>query len=312
MNFNALLNTIIMLFIFMAVGFVANKLGIIDEISSKRLSKLIITICQPCLIIASLAKFEYSSENLKLGFITLGLGILIHSALAVIAFFACRPFKDIDEQKITEFCMIFGNAGFIGFPILQSLFGDKGLFMGAFFVISFHLVLWTWGIAILARKRNDIKLTVRKIFINFGTVPSAIGITLFLLNFEMPKFITSTLGYLGDMCTPVSMLIIGALLARTNLISLFKSFKVYYLSLMKLIISPLIVCAIMKLVGFPADMTLFMTAVCCLPSATTVSMLSELYNLKSEYSAQLVGMSSLLSLFTIPTILLLAEFIVKI
>ena len=86
MNFNALLNTIIMLFIFMAVGFVANKLGIIDEISSKRLSKLIITICQPCLIIASLAKFEYSTENLKLGFATLGLGILIHAALAVIAF----------------------------------------------------------------------------------------------------------------------------------------------------------------------------------------------------------------------------------
>ena len=312
MDFNALLNTIIMLFIFMAVGFTANKLNIIDEVASKKLSKLIISICQPCLIIGSLVKFEYSTENLKLGFITLGLGIVIHTALAVIAFLACRPFKDIDEQKITEFCMVFGNVGFIGFPILQSLFGDKGLFMGAFFVISFHLVLWTWGIAILARKRSDIKLTVRKIFINFGTVPSAIGISLFLLNFEMPKFITSTLGYLGDMCTPVSMLIIGALLARTNLLSLFKSFKVYYLSAMRLIISPLIICVVMTLVGFPADMTLFMTAVCCLPSATTVSMLSEMYGLKSEYSAQLVGMSSFLSLLTIPAVLLLAEFIVKI
>ena len=312
MNFNALLNTIIMLFIFMAVGFIANKLNIIDEIASKKLSKLIITICQPCLIIGSLAKFEYSTENLKLGFVTLGLGILIHGTLAVIAFFACRPFKDLDEQKITEFCMIFGNAGFIGFPILQSLFGDKGLFMGAFFVISFHLTLWTWGIAILARKRNDIKLTVRKIFINFGTVPSAIGIILFLLPVEMPKFITTTLGYLGDVCTPVSMLIIGALLARSNLASLFKSFKGYYLSAMKLIISPIIVCFAMTLIGFSSDMTLFMTAVCCLPCATTVSMLSELYDLKSEYSAQLVGMSSLLSVLTIPAVLLLAEFIVKI
>ena len=312
MDFTALLNTIIMLFIFMAVGFVANKLGIIDEISSKRLSKLTISICQPCLIIGSLVKFEYSTENLKLGFITLGLGILIHATLAVIAFFACRPFKDIDEQKITEFCMIFGNAGFIGFPILESIFGAKGLFMGAFFIISFHLTLWTWGIAILARKRSDIKLTVKKIFINVGTVPSVVGIILFLLNFEMPKFVTSTLGYLGDMCTPVSMLIIGTLLARTNLISLFKSFKVYYLSVMKLVISPLIVCVIMTLIGFSEEMTLFMTAACCLPSAASVSMLSELYNLKSEYSAQLVGMSSLLSVLSIPAVLLLAEMIVKI
>ena len=282
MDFNALLNTIIMLFIFMTVGFVASKLNIIDEIASKRLSKLIITICQPCLIISSLLKFEYSEENLKLGFITLGLGLVIHASLAAIAFLACRPFKDIDEQKLTEFCMIFGNAGFIGFPILQSLFGDKGLFMATFFIVSFHLTLWTWGIAILARKRKDIKLTVKKIFINFGTVPCSIGLIMFILNLNIPKFVTSTLGYLGDMCTPVSMLIIGALLARSKILSLFRSFKVYYLCAMKLVITPLIICISMILIGFSQEMTLFMTAVCCLPCATTVSMLSELYNLKSE------------------------------
>ena len=312
MNFTALLNTIIMLFIFMVVGFVANKLGIIDETASKRLSKLIITICQPCLIIGSLLKFEYSAENLKLGFMTLGLGLLIHAALAIIAFGACRPFKDLDEQKLTEFCMIFGNAGFIGFPILQSLFGDKGLFMATFFIVSFHLTLWTWGIAILARKRKDIKLTVKKIFINFGTVPCAIGLTLFISNLPIPEFATKTLGYLGDVCTPVSMLIIGALLARSNLLSLVKSFKVYYLCAMKLVITPLIICVAMALIGFSKDMTLFMTAVCCLPCATTVSMLSELYNLKSEYSAQLVGMSSLLSVLTIPLVVMLAELIINI
>ena len=296
----------------MVVGFVANKLNIIDETASKRLSKLIITICQPCLIIGSLLKFEYSTENLKLGFMTLGLGLLIHASLAIIAFGACRPFKDLDEQKLTEFCMIFGNAGFIGFPILQSLFGDKGLFMATFFIVSFHLTLWTWGIAILARKRKDIKLTVKKIFINFGTVPCAIGLTLFISNLPIPEFATKTLGYLGDVCTPVSMLIIGALLARSNLLSLVKSLKVYYLCAMKLVVTPLIICLVMVLVGFSKDMTLFMTAVCCLPCATTVSMLSELYSLKSEYSAQLVGMSSLLSVLTIPLVLMLAELIINI
>ena len=190
--------------------------------------------------------------------------------------------------------------------------GDKGLFMATFFIVSFHLTLWTWGIAILARKRKDIKLTVKKIFINFGTVPCSIGLLMFILNLNIPKFVTSTLGYLGDMCTPVSMLIIGALLARSKILSLFRSFKVYYLCAMKLVITPLIICISMILIGFSQEMTLFMTAVCCLPCATTVSMLSELYHLKSEYSAQLVGMSSLLSVLTIPTVLILAEFLIKI
>lgn len=310
MNFEALLNTIVMLFIMLVVGFVANKLGIIDEITSKRLSKLIVTICQPALIISSLTKLNYTPENLKLGFTTLGLGIVIHLALSAFAFVVCRPFKDIDEQKLTEFSMIFGNAGFIGFPILESLLGEKGLFMGSFFIVSFHLVLWTWGMTILARKRKDIKLTVKKIFINLGTIPCLIGILLFIINLNMPVYFSTTLSYLGNMCTPVSMLIIGALIGRRNLVSLFTSFKVYYLSAMKLIVTPLIVCLVMKLLGVNTEMILFMTTVCALPSATMVSMLAEMHNINPEFSAQLVGMSSLLCVVTIPVILKIAELIV--
>lgn len=314
MNFTALLNTIIMLFITLVIGFVANRLGIFDETTSKKLSKLIVTICQPALIISSLIQKDFTADNLKLGLTTLGIGIVVHLLLSVIAFFICRPFKDIDEQKLIEFSIIFGNVGFIGFPILESLFGETGKFMGAFFIVSFHLVLWTWGIAIFARKRKDIKLTVKKIFINLGTVPCAIGFLLFVLKFkiaEYPVYITDTLGYLGNMCTPVSMLIIGALIGRRNLAEFFTSWKAYFLSFIKLIVAPLFVCFFIKLLGFNNDMVLFMTAVCALPTATMVSILAEMYDNKPEFSAQLVGMSSLLSVATIPIILKFAEFIIK-
>ena len=183
--------------------------------------------------------------------------------------------------------------------------------MGAFFIISFHLTLWTWGIAILARKRNDIKLTIKKIFINFGTVPSAIGISLFLLNLELPTFISSTVGYLGNLCTPISMHIIGALLGRSQLKKLFTTAKVYYLCAMKLVIIPLVVATVMSLAGFSSEMTLFMTAVAALPSATAISMFAELYKIKPEYSAQLIGMSSILSILTIPFVMKVADFIIN-
>ncbi len=312
MDFNALLNIIVTLFLLLSVGFVANKIGIIDETASKKLSKLIISIGQPCLIISSLINVEYSKENLKLGLSTLGLGILIHIAMSAIAFLACRPLrKNIDEQKLTEFAMVFGNAGFIGFPILESLFGSKGVFMGSFFLISFHLVLWTWGIAILARKRKDIKLTIKKIFINYGTVPSTIGIIIFIANLPVPKPIGDTFAYLGNLCTPISMLIIGALLGRSELKKLFTTTKIYYLSAMKLIVIPLIITIGMMLIGFSNEMILFMTAVCCMPSATTVSMLAELHNIDPEYSAQAVGMTSILSVVTIPVVMYLANLIIS-
>lgn len=310
MNFDALLNTIIMLFIMLVIGFIANKLGIFDETASKRFSKLIVTICQPALIIYSLTKLDYTPENLKLGLTTLALGVVIHLSLAAFAFVVCRPVKDIDEQKLIEFSMIFGNVGFIGFPILESLLGEKGAFMGAFFIVSFHLVLWTWGMAIFARKRKDIKLTVRKIFINLGTVPCFIGIILFVLNLDFPPYITKTLDYLGNMCTPISMLIIGALIGRRKLLAFVSSVKAYYLSFMKLIVIPLLVCLVMKLLGANSEMILFMTTVCALPSATMVSIFAEMYDLKPEISAQLVGMSSLISVVTVPIVLKIAELII--
>ena len=312
MDISALLNTVITLFLLMAVGFTANKIGIIDEAASKKLSKVILSIGQPCLIISGLIKIEYSAENLKLGLTTLLLGFLFHIIMSLIAFLACRPIRELNHQKLSEFMMILGNVGFLGFPIYESLFGAKGLFMGAFMVASFNITLWTWGIAILARKRTDIKLTVKKIFINYGTVPSAIGIALFLLNLNLPKFVVDTTGYLANLCTPISTLIIGALLGRSKLLKIFTTPKIYYVTVMKLIIIPILMCLLTKILCLSTELSLFLTAVCAMPSATSVSMLAELYNIDPEYSAQSVGMTSLLCIITIPIIMMTAKLILTV
>ncbi len=312
MDFTALLNTIATLFVLLVAGVIASKLNIIDEVASKRLSKLIISIGQPFLIISSLLGIDYSPENLLLGAKTFAIGIVVHGIMSLIAYFACFRFKDFNERKLSEFAMVFGNVGFIGFPILESLFGAKGLFMGAFFVVSFNIVLWTWGIAILARKRSDIKLTVKKILFNYGTVPSVIGIILYVLNLNMPQFVYSSASYLASLCTPISVLVTGALLARRSLSQIFLSPKIYYISIVKLIVIPLVICGLAKLLGFDTYWILFLTAVSAMPSAATISMLSELHDITPSYAAQAVGTTSLLSIATMPCILWIAERIANI
>ena len=189
MNFTALLTIIATLFLLMACGFFARKKGIIDDVASKRLSTLIIKIGQPMMIISALTEAEFSYENLGDGFLYIGIGIVFHAVMGGLAFLLCKGFKDLDERKITEFSLMFVNGGFIGFPILEALFGAKGLFLAAFFNISFHLFIWSWGVAILARKRSDIKLTVRKIFINLGSIPCLIGVLIYMLVIPFPDFV---------------------------------------------------------------------------------------------------------------------------
>lgn len=307
-QFTDFFNMILAFFVLLIVGFIAGKTKIIDSVASKRLSALIIKIGQPALIINALIKMEFSAEKLSLGFKTLAFGFGVHIFMAILSFFAFRGFRNIDEQKLTEFSAIFGNVGFLGMPILKSLFQEEGEFMGAFFIVSFNVFLWTWGIMILARKRKDIRLTPKRL-LNFGTVPCLIGFILYVCCkpfFNFPTFVMQSFDFTASICTPISMFIIGALLATCSLKQIFSSGKLYYLSTVRLIIVPLIVCGVLKLIGLD-NWILFGAAVTSMPSATTVTMLSELYDINPKFSAQAVGTTSLFSVVTMPCVMFVAQ-----
>lgn len=316
MNFPALLTIIATLFLLMACGFFARKRGIIDDVASKRLSTLIIKIGQPMMIISALVEADFSYENLTSGLVIVGAGLVLHALVAVLAFFLCKGFRNLDERKITEFSLIFTNTGFIGFPIMEALFGKTGLFLASFYVVSFHLFMWSWGMVIIARKRSDIKLTVRKIFINFGSVPCLIGILLYMAvipfpSFAIPTFVLKFMSYLAGLCTPISVLITGALLATRTPRQIFASGKIYYFSALKLVGIPLFVCVLAKLLGLSEFMILFCTVEAALPAAASITMFSEMYDLDAGYASQTVGTSSLLSVGTLPLVILIAEWIAK-
>ena len=316
MNFSAFLTTVITMFVILIVGLVLGKMNVIDQIASKRFSKLIVTIAQPALIINSIISKPYSPDNLKLALISLCIAFAVHLIMALIAYFACAKMKDLNERKITEFAMVFGNIGFLGIPVLESLFPENGAFVASFFIVSFNILLWSIGMGILARKRDDIKLTLKKIIINKGTVPTFIGFVIFLVpaiypSFTLPVIATASLGYIASLCTPVSMLIIGALLATRTVSQIFGSAKVYYLCLFKLILIPLFFCFVMKVLGFSDFWVLFVTAISGMPAASATSMFAELYDTAPGFSAQGVGTSTLLSVATMPLVILLASEVVK-
>lgn len=315
-DFTSFLNTVITMFIILVVGYVLGKINVIDGVASKKLSSLIVVVAQPALIINSIISKQYSSENLSLSLLSLALGLCMHAVMSVIAFVACLKIKDLNERKITEFAMIFGNIGFLGIPVLGSLFPENGEFVASFFVVSFNILLWVIGLGIIARKRDDIKLTVKKIFINKGTVPTLIGYIVFLIpalfpEFTVPVVVKSSVSYIASLCTPISMLIIGALLSTRSFKQIFGSGKAYYLCLFKLIIIPLFFCFTLKILGFSDFWVIFITAVSSMPAATSASMFAEIYDTAPGFSAQGVGTSTLFSVLTMPCMILLATEVVK-
>ena len=322
--FPRLLTIILTLFFLMICGYICRKTKIIDDKASKALSRLIVSIGQPMMIIGALNNIKFSKENLTIGWQVLLISLVMHILMAAMAFLICRPMKskNFDRAKVFEFSLVFANAGFIGFPILDSIFGDGiGSFMGAFYVVFFNIFIWTWGIMILARERDDIKLTPKKIFINYGTVPCAIGILLFLLqpyivpaegSWLSPAYsaLSQFFNYLGSLCTPISVLVTGALLATMPLSNMFKNVRLYVHSGIKLIVFPIILCLLAKLIGLNDTYVLLVTAMAGVPSAAMVTMLAELHDIEPGYASQSVGMTSILSTATLPLVMLFAQWVV--
>ena len=309
MSFTSLLSTIATLALLLAAGIITGKLKIIDERSTERLSTLIVKLGQPFLIINALIGIEPTPENIRNGFLILGLGTVIHIFMAVLAHLLAKPIRGFDERKLTEFGMLFTNCGFIGFPILESIFGETGLFYGAFYIISFHIFTWTWGIAILARGRDDIKITPKKALLNFGTIPSLIGIVLFLSGLDLPEFVTDFSSYIASLCTPISMLITGSNLSRRGMKSMLTNPSVYLTNVTRLIIMPRAVTTALWLVGVPDYMVVFGCVMAAMPTAAVITMFGEMYGISPGCAAELVGSTSLVSVATLMPVIKFAEFL---
>lgn len=331
MNFDRLYIVVATLFVIMAVGFLCRKVKVIDDVASKKLSRLILTVGQPAMLISSLAGAEYTDENRNTAIIMLILGFVFHIFLAGISFIFALPLrKNLDEQKLSEFGLMFTNCAFIGFPIFEALLPGKGQFMASFLCISFNVLLWTWGLVIMGRGRKDIKLTLKKAFINFGTIPCLIGFVLFLLKnpaiaidmpgislrgIALPEFLANAAQYLTNLCTPISVLVTGALIATQSPKKIFLNWKIYYFNAVKLIAFPLIVCLLSKLllIIIPVEgleiYATFVTAAAALPTASSVTMMAENYGLDSGYSSLTVGTSSVLAVLTIPFTMMIAQWI---
>ena len=306
-SFIPVINTVSVMFIMLIVGFIGYKTGIINDTASKKMSEIIIKIAQPFMIAGSVLSIEYKKDSLLTGGKIMLFAFVCYFILAVLAILFTFFYKDKSEKHVTEYSLIFTNGAFIGFPILRSVFPDFGVFWGSFYVIVYNLVVWTYGMYVLSKANKDIKMSFKKVILNYGTVPCIIALIIYSFGIKVPEIASTAMKYIGSICTPVSMLIIGALIASMSLKELFLDKKIYYFSFIKLFVIPLIIALIASLFKLDHDIVIFLTVMNCLSTSASTTMFCETYDVAPKYAAKCVGISTLLSVFTVPFVIYLAE-----
>lgn len=299
MEINTVITQIISLFLVAFVGFYGGKKNIIDENFSNGLSKLLVEITTPFLVISSFS-ISYGPDvanNVIKAFIY-SFAIFLLTPLLV------KPLLikvDKSKRNVLEFAMVFSNCGFMGFPVAQSVFGNEGVVYAAIFNMIFNIFVWTYGV-MLFNNKSDIK-GLKESLKNPGVVSSVIGLLIMIFSIKIPPLLLNTTKMVGGLTTPISMLIIGSLLSRSELKKIIKDKSMYYGSMIKLILLPLILYCISIL--FKENSMVLKTFILmqAMPAGALTTIFAENFNKNKEYSAFIVSFSSLLSVVTIPLVI---------
>lgn len=302
MNDYTIVNQVIILFFLMAAGFVAMKRNIVDSNTVKKLSEVLVRITLPAMIIFSYSR-QFSKELLAKGGIMLAYSVAIHLFGIFIGNIIYRKYPR-NTKNILKFATIYSNCGYMGLPVLEALYGQTGVFYGSIYVTVFNILTWTNGVMIFTGKR-DVK-SIKKALVTPGIIAIFIGLAVFFFSIKLPYPVLKTLEILGTMTTPLSMLIIGALIANTEFKSLFSGFTLYYVTAIRLIILPLLVLAVLKAAGI-TDHVLSGSciATAAMPAAANTAVFAERYDGDSVFASRIVAFQTILSMITIPAILML-------
>lgn len=303
MDFFVTLQNVSVLFLLIVVGFIAGKANIISLSGQKELSNFVLKVTMPATIILAL-QLEYTKER----FMTATTIIVIISVayIGMIGFSKLfRKMYDLDEAggDIAEVGMVLPNTSFMGYPIVLSLLGQEALFYAVLGTgLIFEIVAWTYGAYMVSRSTGDDfkKNIVRNILLSPGIISITIGFLLFILSIKIPEPINTTMGLLSGATSPLAMIVVGILLSRSKIKESLINKKLYVISIIKLLVYPLALFFALKLIGMEGMQLIIPVIMISTPTAAYVAIFAGNADNNTKLASQIVFVSSLLSLITIP------------
>lgn len=309
MNISILLmQQIVQLFLMIFMGYLIVKTGLVRDDDSKVLSKIILYLIVPCVIINAF-QVDYTTDTVKGLLIAFAASVLTQVVLLIVIS-AAGKLLHLNEVEIAS--VYYSNSGNLIVPIVTFILGQEWVLYGCVFMSVQLVFLWTHCKKIISREAS---YDWKKILLNINMISIFIGVVLFFTKIFLPEIIGNTLASVGTMIGPASMIVTGMLFAGMNLKQIFANKRVYFITFLRLIAVPLIALVIIKLsnlASFSTDGNKIMLIVflaIITPSASTVTQMCQVYGNDSKYASAINVMTTLLSIITMPVMVMLFQMI---
>ena len=290
------------LLLLLGTGILMRRLEIIMPEVRKGLSALLISLILPCNIVNSfLSGVKVTPELLQNCILAVLISALIQAAAIFGSRFVFRQYPK-EMANVMSYGMIVSNSSFIGIPVVESIYGSIAVMYTSIFQIPIRITMWTSGLALFTDVKG--KEAFRKMITHPCVVAVTLGFVLMLVQPPLPAFLTGAVASISKCTSAVSMLVVGSILAELDWKKLFSG-AVFYFSLLRLVLFPLAVFAVLKLCSAPSLLVSLSVILTAMPTGSTAAILAEQYGCDARFAAQIILVSTLLSVITIPLICLI-------
>ena len=294
-----LIQEISALFLILAMGFVLVKLHLLKSGDSRILSLVQIYVIMPCSILKAF-QIDFTPEVRENFILSFGTAIVLHLLLTGMVWGFGKMFRLDGLEKAS---VMYGNAGSLIIPIVMAILGEEWVIYASGFVCVQMFFMWTHGLTLI---RNEKGVSLKKILLNINLAAIVAGLIFLLAGVRLPSLVNHVFDQLMDTMGPVTMIIIGMLLADVKWGELLRQPRGYLIVALKMLVTPLVILGLMKLSGAAGlakegRTILFISFLAVIaPCATTVTQMAQLYRKRPEYAGALNAMTTLVSILTMP------------
>ncbi|MBE7100161.1 MAG: hypothetical protein E7364_00965 [Clostridiales bacterium] len=316
-NFFDVFITVIFLLALAIPGFIFAKTKMFPKTASETLSTIVLYGCQPILIFTS---FQGCAFNPDIGLnmlIVAGIAVIVHLIMFALVKLVFIKWQKDDKVKLVKYLSVFSNCGFMGLPFLQALFTDASLqaelvIYCAVVLAVFNVLNWTFGVYIITNDKKEI--SAKKILLNPVIIAVAISLILFFamqkpfidfttngtVAYKIVSKLMTTLNFLSNMVTPLSMFVIGIRLANISWKGLLTDKWAYIATAVKLVAMSFITMFLVAYLPIASTIRYTVFFLLSMPSATSGAMMAVQYKKDSDFASVGVVLSTILSIATLP------------
>ena len=299
-----LIKQVFIMFVLMAIGFVAYRKQILSNQGTKDIGKLLLNVAIPMIVISNFCVEKSAEKTAEL----LESALLSFLCMALSVAFAYLVYHKKD--RIAEFSAAFSNAGFIGIPLVQAIFGSGAVFYISMMIVLINMLQWTYGVYTITDDKSV--MDFKKIMKNPLILSVGIGIVIYFLNIRLPKIAMDIISSISAINTPLAMIVSGVYLAQSDLLNAMRKKDAWLLSLSRLIVIPLIVMLVFRFLPFGSTamkLSILLAGAC--PVGSNVAVFAQQYDKDYRKGVEYVCVSTLLSILALPLVIFVANLLFK-